>query len=123
MPRNPATEPASELALDQFLSYRLHLVNKLTDKSSSDAYAQEFGLPVGEARCLAAIGKFAPLSVVELAARANLNKGQPRRAGAGRARPGQQAGQCLRRPRRGADADPVRPDLVAPCDAAGRAAQ
>ncbi|HQR97147.1 MULTISPECIES: MarR family winged helix-turn-helix transcriptional regulator [unclassified Polaromonas] len=66
--------------LDEFLTYRLHLVNKLTDKFSSDAYADEFNLPVGEARCLAAIGNFAPLSVVELAAKANLNKGQASRA-------------------------------------------
>lgn len=76
MPRKPPGSPR----LDEFLSYRLHLVNKLTDKFSSDAYADEFGLPVGEARCLAAIGNFAPLSVMELAARANLNKGQASRA-------------------------------------------
>ena len=68
----PALEPA---ALDRFLSYRLHQVGKLTDRGSSDAYASEFGLPVGEARCLAAIGHFASVSVVELAARANLHKG------------------------------------------------
>lgn len=67
-------------ALEQFLTYRLHLVSKLTDRHSSDAYARELGLPVGEARCLAAIGNFAPLSVNELAARANLNKGQASRA-------------------------------------------
>jgi DNA-binding MarR family transcriptional regulator len=76
MPRKPSAPPR----LDEFLSYRLHLVNKLTDKFSSEAYADEFGLPVGEARCLAAIGNFAPLSVVELAAKANLNKGQASRA-------------------------------------------
>jgi len=59
---------AAELpALDRFLSYRLHQVGKLTDRVSSDAYAAEFGLPVGEARCLAAIGNFAPLSVNQLA--------------------------------------------------------
>ncbi|MDO9357956.1 MAG: MarR family winged helix-turn-helix transcriptional regulator [Polaromonas sp.] len=76
MPRkNPALPP-----LDRFLTYRLHLVNKMTDRFSADAYADEFGLPVGEARCLAAIGNFAPLSVVELAAKANLNKGQASRA-------------------------------------------
>jgi DNA-binding MarR family transcriptional regulator len=66
--------------LDRFLTWRLHRVSKLTDKASSDAYAQAFGLPVGEARCLAAIGHFAPLSVGELAARANLDKGQASRA-------------------------------------------
>lgn len=73
-------KPASPRPLDQFLTYRLHLVNKLTDKFSSDAYVQEFGLPVGEARCLAAIGNFAPLSVMALAIKANLNKGQASRA-------------------------------------------
>lgn len=66
--------------LDGFLTYRLHQVNKITDKASSDAYAQEFGLPVGEARCLAAIGNFAPLSVNQLAAKANLDKAQASRA-------------------------------------------
>jgi DNA-binding MarR family transcriptional regulator len=67
-------------ALDRFLSYRLHRVAKLTDRASSDAYASEFGLPVGEARCLAAIGHFASVSVVELAARANVHKGPASRA-------------------------------------------
>jgi DNA-binding MarR family transcriptional regulator len=72
---------AAELpALDRFLSYRLHQVGKLTDRVSSDAYAAEFGLPVGEARCLAAIGHFDTVSVVELAARANLHNGPASRA-------------------------------------------
>ena len=68
------------IPLDQFLTYRLHQVNKITDKASTDAYAQELGLPVGEARCLAAIGNFEPLSVNQLAARANLDKAQASRA-------------------------------------------
>ena len=67
-------------ALDRFLSYRLHQVGKLTDRASSDAYGAQFGLPVGEARCLAAIGHFDAVSVVELAARANLHKGPASRA-------------------------------------------
>ena len=67
-------------ALDRFLSYRLHQVSKLTDRATSDAYAAEFGLPVGEARCLAAIGNVDAVSVAELAARANLHKGRASRA-------------------------------------------
>lgn len=67
-------------ALQDFLTYRLHRLAKLTDRQSSDAYASTFGLGVGEARCLAAIGQFAPLSVKDLAARANLDKGQASRA-------------------------------------------
>lgn len=70
----------AETALGSFLTWRLHRVAKLTDKVSTDAYTQEFGLPVGEARCLAAIGSFAPLSVNDLAAGANLDKGQASRA-------------------------------------------
>jgi DNA-binding MarR family transcriptional regulator len=66
--------------LERFLTYRLHQVGKLTDRHSSDAYAAEVGLPPGEARCLAAVGNFAPLSVVELASRANLHKGPASRA-------------------------------------------
>ena len=66
--------------LDRFLTYRLHQVNKITDRASAEAYAESFGLPVGEARCLAAIGNFAPLSINQLAARANLDKGQASRA-------------------------------------------
>lgn len=67
-------------ALQDFLTYRLHRLAKLTDRQSSDAYANVFGLGVGEARCLAAIGQFAPLSVKDLAARANLDKAQASRA-------------------------------------------
>jgi DNA-binding MarR family transcriptional regulator len=75
-----ASEATSGQALDRTLTYRLHLVNKLTDRSSGQAYAQAFDLPVGQARCLAAIGHFEPLSVVELAAKSNLDKAQASRA-------------------------------------------
>jgi DNA-binding MarR family transcriptional regulator len=75
-----ATEHAAPAALDRTLTWRLHLVSKLTDRSSSEAYAQAFDLPIGQARCLAAIGHFEPLSVVELAAKANLDKAQASRA-------------------------------------------
>jgi DNA-binding MarR family transcriptional regulator len=68
------------LALQDFLTWRLHRLAKLTDRQSSDAYAQVFGLGVGEARCLAAIGQFGPLSVNDLAAQANLDKAQASRA-------------------------------------------
>ena len=67
-------------ALDDTLTWRLHRVGKLTDRNTADAYAAECGLPIGEARCLAAIGQFAPLSVNDLAAQANLNKAQASRA-------------------------------------------
>ena len=70
---------AETTSLQDFLTYRLHKLNKITDRHSSEAYAA-MGLGVGEARCLAAIGEFAPLSVNDLATRANLNKAQASRA-------------------------------------------
>jgi DNA-binding MarR family transcriptional regulator len=66
--------------LEPSLTYQLHTLNKLTDRVSHAAYLQEVGLPISEGRCLAAIGSFHPLSVNDLAQRANLNKGQASRA-------------------------------------------
>jgi len=70
----------SRAPLHRTLTHRLHTLHKLTDRASQAAYLTATGLPLGEGRCLAAIGAFAPLSVVELADRANLNKGQASRA-------------------------------------------
>jgi len=67
-------------SLQRSLSYRLHLLHKITDLESQNAYPREAGLPLSEGRCLAAIGSFAPLSVNTLASRANLTKGQASRA-------------------------------------------
>lgn len=75
----PSTK-AGASALEAFLSWRLHRLGKLTERDSADALAQALDLPHGEARCLAAVGEFAPLSVVELAAHANLHKGPASRA-------------------------------------------
>jgi len=66
-------------ALERFLTYRLHVVNKIADRDSAQAYADRCRLPIGEARCLAAIGRYGSLSVNDLAVAANLNKGQASR--------------------------------------------
>jgi DNA-binding MarR family transcriptional regulator len=80
MPDTHKSETASLPALEQFLTYRLHLVNKLSDRDTNRAYLDEIELPLGEARCLAAIGRFAPLSIKDLARAANLDKGQASRS-------------------------------------------
>lgn len=67
-------------SLQRSLSYRLHLLHKVTDMESQDAYPRATGLSLSEGRCLATIGSFAPLSVNDLAGHANLNKGQASRA-------------------------------------------
>ena len=74
------TKPPAHYALDRTFTHRLHTLNKITDRVSQTAYLQGAGLPLSEGRCLSAIGAFTPLSVNDLAHRANLNKGQASRA-------------------------------------------
>ena len=78
-PTQPAPAAASP-SLARTLSYRLHLLQKLTDQDSAHAYPQQAGLSMSDGRCLAAIGSFEPLSVNDLAQQANLNKSQASRA-------------------------------------------
>jgi DNA-binding MarR family transcriptional regulator len=66
--------------LNRTITYRLHALGKLTDRVSQQAYEEDAGIPFSEGRCLAAVGTFSPLSVNDLAYRANLNKGQASRA-------------------------------------------
>jgi DNA-binding MarR family transcriptional regulator len=77
----PAARGASRTApLDRTLTYRLHQLHKLTDSDSQSAYLAHTGLSMSDGRCLTTIGTFEPLSVKELAEKANLNKGQASRA-------------------------------------------
>jgi DNA-binding MarR family transcriptional regulator len=71
------TEPAS---LERTITHRLHTLSKLTDRVTQAAYVLDADIPFSEGRCLAAIGAFRPLSVKDLAYRANLDKGQASRA-------------------------------------------
>lgn len=66
--------------LDRFLTYRLHRVARISDRGSAAAYVAECGLSVSDARCLAAIGSFGPLSVRDVARRANQDKAQASRS-------------------------------------------
>ena len=68
------------IQLDRTLTYRLHLLHKLTDIESQRAYVAGAGLSMSDGRCLTAVGSFAPLSVKDLAQKANLNKAQASRA-------------------------------------------
>jgi DNA-binding MarR family transcriptional regulator len=68
------------VALEGTVTYRLHTLGKLTDRVSHAAYLNDARIGYAEGRCLAAIGAFSPLSVNDLAQRANLNKGQASRA-------------------------------------------
>jgi len=66
--------------LDRSMTWRWHLVSKLSDRVTAQAYQDKLDLSLGEARCLSAIGQFAPLSVNDLARRANLDKANASRA-------------------------------------------
>lgn len=77
-PVQPGTAPLRPLG--ESFTHRLHTLQKLTDRVSQATYEAEIGLPLGEARCLSAVGAFAPLSVKDLAHLANVDKGQASRA-------------------------------------------
>ncbi len=66
--------------LDRTYTHRLHALAKITDRATQQAYEEDVGIPISEGRCLAAIGAFHPLSVNDLAMRANLNKAQASRS-------------------------------------------
>jgi DNA-binding MarR family transcriptional regulator len=78
-PLKPAHK-APAAPLERTLTYRLHQLHKLTDADSQSAYPEHTGLSMSDGRCLTTIGTFEPLSVKELAEKANLNKGQASRA-------------------------------------------
>jgi DNA-binding MarR family transcriptional regulator len=67
-------------SLEHTLTYRMHLLHKLTDQESQRLYPLEAGLSLSDGRCLAAVGSFEPISVNRLAQFANLDKGQASRA-------------------------------------------
>ena len=73
-------QQSSGVALERALTYRLHLLHKLTDLESQRTYRADAGLTLSDSRCLSAVGAFEPLSVNDLARQANLNKGQASRA-------------------------------------------
>lgn len=77
IPGSPGPAATGE-GLETFLTYRLHLLNKLTDKVTDGRYAA-LGISLPMARCIAALGHFGSLSVNTLAARANLDKSQASR--------------------------------------------
>ncbi len=71
---------ARHAPLERTLTYRMHLLHKLSDLESQRLYPLEVGLSLSDGRCLAAIGSFELISVNRLAQLANLNKAQASRA-------------------------------------------
>ncbi|AOK29473.1 MULTISPECIES: MarR family winged helix-turn-helix transcriptional regulator [Burkholderia] len=65
--------------LDQFVTDRMHVLNKLSDRGIGAIYQTRLGISLPEARAIASVGAFGPCSVMELARRANLDKSQASR--------------------------------------------
>ncbi len=70
----------SKVGLDQFMTYRMHVLNKLSDRGIGELYRMKLGISLPEARIIASVGAFGPFSIMELARRANLDKSQASRA-------------------------------------------
>jgi DNA-binding MarR family transcriptional regulator len=70
----------SKAGLEQFLTYRLHVLNKLSDRGIGELYQTKLGISLPEARVIAAIGAFGPFSIMELARHTHLDKSQASRA-------------------------------------------
>ena len=75
---DPQDRPPRDLAGQ--LSYRLHLLHKLTDLESQRRYPLETGLSLSDGRSLSVFGDTRALTVTALARLAHLNKAQASRA-------------------------------------------
>jgi DNA-binding MarR family transcriptional regulator len=71
---------AAKAGLDQFLTYRMHVLNKLADRGISELYHTKLDITLPEARVIASVGSFGPFSIMDLAKHANLDKSQASRA-------------------------------------------
>jgi DNA-binding MarR family transcriptional regulator len=71
---------SAKTGLEQFLTYRLHVLNKLAERGIGERYQDKLGVTLPEARVIASVGSFGPFSIMELARHANLDKSQASRA-------------------------------------------
>lgn len=56
----------SKVGLDQFMTYRMHVLNKLSDRGIGELYRMKLGISLPEARIIASVGAFGPFSIMEL---------------------------------------------------------
>jgi len=71
---------SDKAGLEQFLTYRLHVLNKLSERGISERYMAKLDVTLPEARVIASVGSFGPFSIMDLARHANLDKSQASRA-------------------------------------------
>ncbi|SEA79155.1 MarR family winged helix-turn-helix transcriptional regulator [Paraburkholderia sartisoli] len=71
---------SAKAGLEQFLTYRLHVLNKLAERGIGTRYQEKLDITLPEARVIASVGSFGPFSIMDLARHANLDKSQASRA-------------------------------------------
>ncbi|MGF6757968.1 MarR family winged helix-turn-helix transcriptional regulator [Paraburkholderia sp. GAS334] len=71
---------SAKTGLEQFLTYRLHVLNKLAERGIGERYQEKLDVTLPEARVIASVGSFGPFSIMDLARHANLDKSQASRA-------------------------------------------
>lgn len=74
------TAPAGEFALEAFLPYRLSVLSNTVSDAIARLYRDRFGLSIAEWRCMAVLGRFAPLAARDVATRTAMDKVQVSRA-------------------------------------------
>jgi DNA-binding MarR family transcriptional regulator len=78
----PIASPAGAppFALENFVPYRLSVLANTVSDAIAALYRERFGLTIPEWRCMAVLGRFAPLPAREVAARTAMDKVQVSRA-------------------------------------------
>ncbi|KDB06719.1 transcriptional regulator, MarR family [Burkholderia sp. lig30] len=69
-----------QAGLDQFLTYRLHVLTKRSDRGIGEMYRHRLDISLPEARVIASVGAFGPFSIMDLARHTHLDKSQASRA-------------------------------------------
>jgi DNA-binding MarR family transcriptional regulator len=69
-----------QAGLDQYLTYRLHVLTKRSDRGIGEMYRHKLDISLPEARVIASVGAFGPFSIMDLARHTHLDKSQASRA-------------------------------------------
>ena len=71
---------AARLILEQFIPYRLSVLTNTVSRDVARMYGERFGLSIPEWRVMAVLGRYEPLSAIEVAERTAMDKVRVSRA-------------------------------------------
>lgn len=69
-----SAEGAADVQLSELMSFRVHLLARLTDQHAESSYLREVGLKLLECRIVGVVGRHAPIGFKALCERAELEK-------------------------------------------------